>query len=298
MHRTSARIIGWSFAILAAALSAAFAVTLSDDPAHRAALAAVSILAVAFERSALVWGRAARARGDWSAVIMARSLLIVAALYTAGMQLGFFASLMAGPMAADQAAQARAAGLTRQIAQLEERRAWLPRPSATVAAMRGQIAALERSRARAAAARLIQLRADLATAQSMEQIEAELVRLRAAQAISAGRAPADGKAAVLQATLGVDSRWAAFVAVVLGVLLLQAGQICLPILADGGAAIRAAPPSPASPQADNSPGKAAVGGKPKRTRAPKPSNLAGKLYPMPANGISPLHPLRARLAAA
>lgn len=284
-RRWPARLLGWSFALVAMAASAAFASTLTEDPAIKAGLVVLSVLAVLFERCAITWGRRARERQDKAAVGMAYALLGVAVIYTAGMQLGFFGHLMLNPVAAERGQAADVAAIDQRIANLEERRGWIPKPPGTPEALEAQIEAMKRD-ARTAEDRekVNQLRAHLASARSLEAIEDELSRLRKERAALVARPPADAKAHVLaNIAPGLPPEWIATGTVIIAVLLLQMGQIFLPTLAGGPVVqARGAPeerPLKTAPAAPPAPAAKAPKSAPKVRSAAKISNPPLKVIP-------------------
>lgn len=238
-----AAAIGWGFAGVAVTTSAAYAYTIPKDPYTPFALVAISVLAVAYERYALVLARRNRLAKDWTASGWGYAILAVACLYTASMQLGFFSDLIIKPIAADHGQASTLKQAEQKVIDLEQRRGWLDRPNGTVASLERLIASIEDSKRQKDIDAVRQARKDLAAAEALDAIEADLATARGAVATLRAAPPADTKGAVIEGiTFGaVKAEWASYVLVMISVLFLQACQILLPIVSGEGREKQAEP---------------------------------------------------------
>lgn len=238
--------LGHGFALVAALVSVMGANALSDDyqfnDATRWLLIALSALAVGYERLAGTLIRVRTARGDWRAAAAGRLLLYLMFTYTASMQLCFFGSTLLKPVAADQAVAQSSSDVAGAIRELEAKLARIPAPRASSIALKREVDSLERDAAQkgreqiklreAAAALLPGKRAELSSAESYEELQAELKKLRGSRTELVGKAGKDYKAAIVNVvSFGLVSGEAhaiSYVLVLLSVLMLQCAQILLP----------------------------------------------------------------------
>mgnify|MGYP001613073858 CR=1 FL=1 len=248
-----ASFLGLLFALLAAIVSAAGAATLAADQSVKLTLVALSILAVAFESGALVWARYAKARHDQSAVRLARGLLVIAIVYTAGMQANFFGAVLLKPNAQDHAATGTLAEIEGRIASLEKRRGWQPAVSGTADSLSRLVADLKKDKTAAGKAKLLQAQADLSAAQALETFDGQIRAAHQERVQELGKPPADSKAALFHLLTGWDGKWVPYFFMALAVFFLQYGQVSLPVVAGQGARSPVQEtPSKAAPVSDKS----------------------------------------------
>jgi hypothetical protein len=246
-------LLRWGTAALAAAVSAVFAYTLSDNQGVASVLVALSIGCVLIEAHSLGWMRARRLEGDRLGVGLTVVLLLMACLYTAGMQLGFFGNVLMAPAAQDKSTASLLADAEKRVAELETAAGWLVRPAGSVSSLKELVdgyAAKKKLSSKDADA-LRQAKADLAAAKGAAEHDVTLQQARADVAKLKGKAPKDVKGKVFAwATRGLlqgDATTNFFV--LLAVLVMQAAQIFLPIVT--GAHGRK--PSPEEPRAQMAP---------------------------------------------
>lgn len=247
-----AAAIGWGFALVAVTTSAVYAYSIPKDPYTPFALVAISVLAVAYERYALVLARRNRVAKDWTATGWGYAILVAACLYTASMQLGFFADMIVKPIAEDHGHGQTLSTAEQKVTDLEQRRGWLDKPNGTVASLTRLIGSLEGSKRTKDIDAVRQARKDLSAAEALDAIDAQIAAARADVAKLKGAPPSDTKGAVIEGlTFGaIKGEWASYVLVILSVVFLQACQIVLPIVSGEG---RKSDPAPAKP-ADGFPG--------------------------------------------
>lgn len=235
-----AQTVATAFALLAAVTSAAGAWLYAKEwgPLIGGGLVALSLLFVLYERNAVSWISARRARKQHGAARWGVALLIGMALYTALMQITYLGSLILAPMSSDAAQAVRIEDLKKRVAELDKRRTWLPQTVGTVDGLREEIKGLEaqaadkrasmRDQARRAADELIVKRKELSIAETQRQLDIDLPKAQAELAAAIARPPSDAKGQVLSFLLPVSGAAINYLMVLAAVCLIQAAQILLP----------------------------------------------------------------------
>jgi hypothetical protein len=248
-----AKVLGYGFALIAAAVSAAFAVTLSDDPRIKWLLAAISIGAVAYERCSLPWTQQNFRDNNNTAARLGYVLLIAACLYTASMQLGFFGKIMLEPVSADAGTASSITDADNKVIELEEKRSSLPKPPGDAESLSKLVKDLEAIKNKSTQDRidLSNARNSLAAATALDKADEALAKARADRTALITKPPHDAKGAVFERfTLGfVPGSWFSYGAVILSVAMLQLMQICLPVVAGEGRKPSPPPLAAAAPPA-------------------------------------------------
>lgn len=246
-------VLAFGFAVLAAGTSSMGAwiavSTMGLDPITTKIAAGVlifvSIMLVLYERSAISAIRSRRVRGDNKAARQGVALLVGACLYTGIMQITFFGSVFLGAQAKDTQASSSITDIDKRIAELEGETRWKQAVFADPDALRGEIAGLEKQAEakgkdmadvrKAAALALPVKRADLSAVMRKLQVERELNDLREKRTVQLGQPSSDPKSKVLGVILGVVGIAAGdkltYGLILLGVALVQMGQIMLPAIA-------------------------------------------------------------------
>lgn len=241
------------FALLAAgtsSLGAWIAVsTMGLDPVTTKVAAGVlifvSLMLVAYERSAISAIRSRRVRGDNRAARQGLALLFGACIYTGIMQITFFGSVFLSATAKDTQHESSITDVDRRIKELESEASWKVAVFADPDGLRGEIAGLEKQEAMkgkdfaasraAAAAALPGKRAELSAVLRKHQIDRELADLREKRTLQLGQPTSDPKSKVLGVILGLVGIAAGdkltYGLIMLGVALVQMGQIMLPAIA-------------------------------------------------------------------
>lgn len=252
-------MLGYGFAFLAAGTSSMGAwIAVSSmglDPIATKCAAGVlifvSVMLVLYERSAIGAIRSRRLRGDHKAARQGRAFLILACAYTAIMQATFFGGVFMAAQAKDTQAESSIADIDKRITELESETRWKLAVFADPDALRQEIAGLEKQAEakgkdmaesrKAAAAALPLKRADLSSVLYKQKVDRELIDLREKRTVQLGQPTNDPKKAVLGLVLGLIGIAAGdkltYGLIVLGVTVVQMGQILLPAIAGKSEAV-------------------------------------------------------------